>query len=237
MIKVLKIIIDNQSKEVELSVSEMLEKFDDMLNQFAHQCVEKTSGYQGCTEEFDDYKQLAIIKAIEKFEGYDISKGAFSTILVKSLRGLLIDIIRKNESQMRKSKEKLIYIDAPIGENGDSASEIIAGNDLKCFEDDATDLERFLINNLTKEEMMFYTIELKKQVSKASLIQKVCLQHTIDSFLVMVGEIPDKKEEIAESLGISRPTLNKRIKEAVSKVKDLAEDFCLSNMALEDLPF
>lgn len=239
MIKILKLTVDNQSKMVAMDSTEMLKRFDDMFNQFAHQCVQKTSGYQGCTDEFDDFKQIARMKAMGKFETYDITKGAnFSTILFTSLRGLVVDIIRKNESQMRKSKHQLFFIDAPIGENGETASEIIADkNGNSYFEDEATDLEKYLATNLSKEEIMFYTIDLKKQVSKASPKHQLCLQHTIDSFTLMVGEIPDKKEELAILLGLSRPTLNKRIKETVVKVRELATEFCLSNMALGELPF
>lgn len=237
MIKVLKMTVDNQPKEVVMDVEEMLLKFDDMFNQFAHQCVQKTSGYQGSVEEFDDFKQMARIKAIEKFETYDISKDAnFSTLLFKVLRELIVDIIRKNESQMRKTKDIIISIDAPL-ESGDSASEGIADkNGDVYFEEEATELEKYLSEKLTKEEIMFYTIDLKKQVNKASSKHKLCLQHTIDSFTMMVGGyIPDKKEDLAILLDMSRPTLNKRIKETVIKVKELATEFCLINMSLKEV--
>ena len=237
MIKVLKMTIDNQPKEVAMDVEEMLLKFDDMFNQFAHQCVQKTSGYQGSVEEFDDFKQMARIKAIEKFETYDISKDAnFSTLLFKVLRELIVDIIRKNESQMRKTKDIIISIDAPL-ESGDSASEGIADkNGDVYFEDEATELEKYLSEKLTKEEIMFYTIDLKKQINKASSKHRLCLQHTIDSFTMMVGGyIPDKKEDLAILLDMSRPTLNKRIKETVVKVKELATEFCLINMSLKEV--
>ena len=240
MMKILKLTIDNQTQEVAIDTKGMLLRFDDMFNQFAHQCVKKTAGYQGCTDEFDDYKQIARIKAIEKFEDYDIAKGAnFSTILFTALRGLVVDIIRKNESQMRKSKHQLFFIDAPVGETGESANEIIADKKGDVyFEDDYTDLEKYLIKNLSKEEIMFYTIDLKKQVNKASSKHKLCLQHTIDSFTSIAGGyIPDKKEDLAILLNISRPTLNKRIKETVTKVRELAMEYCLSNMSLRELPF
>ena len=237
MIKVLKLTINNQPKEIAMDLNEMLIRFDDMFNQFAHQCVQKTMGYQGCMDEFEDYKQLAMMKAIEKFETYDISKNAnFSTLLFKVLRELMVDIIRKNESQMRKAKDILISLDAPL-ESGDSASEGIADkNGDVYFENEITDLERYLLENLSKEEIMFYTIDLKKQVNKASTKHKLCLQHTIDSFTILAGGyIPDRKEELAILLDMSRPTLNKRIKETVVKVKELATEHYLINMSLEEV--
>lgn len=238
MVKVIRMTVDNQPKEVVMDAEEVLLKFDDMFNQFAHQCVQKTSSYQGCVEEFDDFKQMARIKAVEKFETYDISKDAnFSTLLFKVLRELIVDIIRKNESQMRKTKDTIISIDAPL-ESGDSASEGIADkNGDVYFEDEATELEKYLSEKLTKEEIMFYTIDLKKQINKASSKHRLCLQHTIDSFTMMVGGyIPDKKAELAILLDMSRPTLNKRINETVVKVKELATEFCLINMSLKEVP-
>lgn len=236
MIKVLKMTVEGQPKEVVVNVEEMLLEFDDMFNQFAHQCVQKTSGYQECVEEFDDFKQMARIKAIEKFKTYDISKDVnFSTLLFKVLRGLVVDIIRKNESQMRKTKDTIISMNASL-ESGDSVSEVITDkNGDVYFEDETTELEKYLSENITKEEIMFYTIDLKKQINKASSKHRLCLQHTIDSFTVMVGGyIPDKKEELATLLNMSRPTLNKRIKETVVKVKELATEFCLINMSLKE---
>lgn len=239
MRKLIKITTNNKSMDILMGLEEMIIRFDDMFNQFAHQCVKKTSGYQGCAEDFDDYKQLAIIKAMEKFEDYDISKNTnFSTILFTALRGLVVDIIRKNESQMRKATHKLFFIDAPIGENGENASEILSDNKGDVyFKEEVTDLEKFLADNLTKEEIILYTIDLKKQMGKASTRHKVCLQHTIDSLTMMVGNVPDKKEELAVALGISRPTLNKRISQTIDKVKSLTTEFCLSNMLLAEIPF
>lgn len=237
MVKILKVTIDKQPIEITMGLEEMLIRFDDMFNQFAHQCVQKTSGYQSSVEEFEDFKQIARIKAIEKFETYDLSKDAnFSTLLVKVFRDLFIDIIRKNESQMRKAKDKLISIDAPL-ESGDNASEVIADkNGDVYFKDEATDLEKFLSEKLSKEEIMFYTIDLKKQVNKASSKHKLCLQHTIDLFTIMAGGyIPDKKEDLAILLEISRPTLNKRIKETVIKVRELATEFYFLDNSLKKI--
>lgn len=233
MTKVIRVTVNNKTEEVEMDSEEMLKRFDNMFNKFAHLCKQRTAGYQGCVEEFDDYKQIAIIKAIEKFETYDLSKDAnFSTLLVKVFRELVIDIIRKNESKMRKNKSKLVFIDAPM-KSGDSISETVSQNSGDIyFKNDATDLEKLLAKHLTKEEIMLYTIDLKKQINKVSPKQKVCIQHTIDSLTSIVGYIPDKKEELAIILDMSRPTLNKRIGETITKVKKLATEFCSSNKPL-----
>lgn len=238
MKKFLKLIIDNEPMEIEMDVEGMLIRFEGMFNQFAHQCVKKTSGYLGNTDEFEDFKQMAKIKAIEKFESYDITKGAnFSTLLFTALRDYIVDIIRKNESEMRKVKHKTLFIDAPINETGESASETIADkNENIYFEDEATELEEYLVKNLSKEEIMLYTIDLKKKVNKASSRQKFCLQHTIDVFTTRVGGyIPNKKEDLAILLSISRPTLNKRIKEVVVRVKELAMQFCIINSVIREI--
>lgn len=237
--KILRVTISGKSKEVSLTMEEMLEMYDDMFNQFAHQTHRKTSGYRECVEGFNDFKQMAIIKAMEKYKTYDLSKNAnFSTILFKALEGLTVDIIRRNEAQSRKCEHQLIYLDAPVGDTDENMNSVIADNKTDiCIDEDATKLEKYLIENLTKEEIMFYTIDLKKRVGKASKIYRTCLEHTIDMFTRVIGVIPDKKEDLAKLLGLSRPTLNKKIKLACEKVKALAEEFCLCNMNLAEMPF
>lgn len=233
MIRVLKVVVDNEVKEVSMSVEEMLLKYDNMFNQFAYQCVEKVSGYQNNVEEFDDFKQIAVIKAIEKFETYDISRGAnFSTLLFNSLRGLIVDIIRKNDSKKRKIKQSLVFIDATIEGGNTSIGEIISDTkEINFFEDNIEELKKFLSQNLTQEEIMFYTIDLKKQINKVSTKQRNCLEYAIEIFTYLAGgSIPDKKEDLAILLNISRPTLNKRIKKTVTKVKELVVKHYLENL-------
>lgn len=236
--KEIKITINNEISIVKMSREEMLINFDNLFNQFAQQCMEKNKDYNNRIEDFDDYKQKAMIKALEKFETYDIRKGMFSTILFIALQGLIIDEIRKNEAKIRKAEYKPYYLDSQNFEEGECVANLVPDKTSgEYIINNSTDLEKFLIKNLTKEEMMFYTIDLKKRAGKASSIQKVCLKHTIEVFTKIIGIIPDKKIEIATLLGISRPTLNKRIKEAIDKVKTLTEEFCLCNMELSDLPF
>ncbi len=238
MKKEVKITINNKMSIVKMSKEEMLINFDNVFNQFAQQCMEKNKYYNNRIEDFDDYKQKAMIKALEKFETYDIRKGMFSTILFIALQGLIIDEIRKNEAKIRKIEHKPYYLDSQNFEDGESIANIIpdktSGEYSACSN---TGLEEYLIKNLTTEEMMYYTIDLKKRFNRASEIQKSCIQHTINVFMEMIGETPDKKTDMAELFGITRPTLNKRIGETINKVKVLTEEFCLCNMELTELPF
>ena len=239
MVKRIITTIDGEAKTKGFTQEEIVMCYDNMLNQFAHQCVARMSGYQNVSDTFDDYKQMARIKVMEKFDGYDIEKRLnFSTLLVKSLKGIQIDLLRKSESQMRKSQHQMLYIDATNGESGNDLNEVITDNKEDVyFETQATDLEKFLVKRLSKDDIIFYTMDLKKRIGKASPMQKLCLTHTIDSFSLIVGRTPDKKEDLAVLLNISRPTLNKRIKLACEKVRELAEEFCISNMELAEIPF
>lgn len=235
-----KLIVTENGKNVivEMTINEVLVKFENLFNQFAHQCMSKLSGYQDCYEEFDDFKQLAMLKAVDYFNYYNIEENtAYSTILFTSLRTLQVDLIRKYEAQKRKSEYKLVYMDEQINDSREDNSSVISiSKGDEYFVDDMSALEKYLIKNLTKEEMLYYAVDLKKQVGKASPMQKYSLETTIDLFASVVGFIPDKKEDLALLLKISRPTLNKRIKETVEKVKELTREFILSTFSYESIP-
>lgn len=238
MTKIIKLTVNGKIIEREMDEREMLLYFDNIFNKFAHQCINKLSGYQNCNEDFDDFKQIAMIKAVEKFEDYDLGMNTnFSTILVTALKALTVDYIRKYETQKRKCEHKLVYIDAQIGESCDEVGSIIsASKGDEYFVEKFSPLEKYLIKNLTKEEMLFYSIDLKKQIGKASPMQRFCLENTIDLFKMVIGSIPDKKEDVAILLGLSRPTLNKRIKETVKKVQELTKEFYLCNFHYTEIP-
>ena len=238
MKKLIKVMNNGVAEYKEVTEDDILVIFDGMYNEFAHKCCKDLIGYKESVDNFDDYKQIAMVKAVTIFEKYDLSKNAcFSKALFEGFKNLFIDIMREKEAIKRKVEQPLVYLNAE-SESGEEISNVIA--DEKAGDiviDEANKLERFLLANLTKEDIIFYTIDLKKQLGKASTIHKSCLSHTIDIFTQAVGEFPDKKEDLAIILGLSRPTLNKRIKVACDRVRALAEEFCLCNMELAEIPF
>lgn len=238
MKKIIKVMNNEVAEYREVTKDEILVIFDGMYNEFAHKCCKDLIGYKESVEGFDDYKQMAMIKAAWIFDKYDLSRNScFSKALFEGFKNLFIDIMREKEAIKRKAEQPLVYLNAE-SESGEEISNIIADEKAGDIEiDEANKLEKFLLYNLTKEEIMFYTIDLKKQLGKASTLHKTCLSHTIDIFTQVIGEFPDKKEDLAIMLGLSRPTLNKRIKLACERVRELAEEFCLCNMELTEIPF
>lgn len=236
MTKKIKYTNDGNPEIKPLTITEVLELFENSFNQFAHKCEKDFKDFQDHHQDFDDFKQLAMIKATQVFDVYDIEKQTnFSTLLYTALRGEYTDLRRKYKAQKRECKNK-VYLNAPIGDKGEEIGNIIKDSKSEdVFKEDSVSLEEFLIENLSEEEMLFYSIDLKKKMNKASKQQKSCLESTIDIFESIVGEVPDKKEDLAKSLGMSRPTLNKRINNTVLKVQKLSKDFILENFDEQEI--
>lgn len=227
--KTIKIMVDDEPCYQEFSLEEVLNKFDNMIKKFANQCVSKLDGYKEATDEFEDYAQMGRIKLISIYEAYDLSKDAcFSTILHTSLRNTMVDIIRGYEAQKRRAKATTSSLDESLVEDG-TLGEVIADESFTTTDtytlDEVEELETFLKNNLSKDEIMYLTIALKKQVGRSNKEHRSNLQMAIDIFSDVVGEIDDTKTDLAQVLGISRPTLNKRIKTTMEKVQMLTESY------------
>lgn len=243
MIKKIKVMKNGQADYVYLTKDDMLKMFDKMFLEFSYKCVTGLSGYKGSVDGFDDYKQIAMLKACDLYNSYDVEKNAcFSRFLFNGFRNLYIDLLKEQEAQKRKV-EGLVYLDKAVDFGNGSSSEI---GDIvmdkrvtiwEQIESGKDKLEKFLLKNLTKEEIIFYTMDLKKQYGKASKIQQACLADAIGMFSSEVGEFTNRKDELAIQLGISRPTLNKRIKETTEKVKSLTREYCIANLEVDSLDF
>lgn len=214
-----------------LSVEEVLLSFDNMFKKFAHSCVNGLKKVDGNVDEFEDYVQLAKIEAISAFKTYDIDKDImFSTYLSNSLRYVFIHLLRDSNAQKRKNEKPLLYINKET-ESGEDGTGVLANpKEDVYFSDDANTLENFIKENLTADEIVFLTMGLKKQVGKAKGVQKSSLIYAIDAFVDSKyinhqNGISKTKAELAEQIGISRPTLNKRINETMIKTKQLAEKY------------
>lgn len=206
----------------EMGVDELLPMFDALLKKFSHKCEKDLSGYEDNSFVFEDYYQIGVVELIGAFERYDHTKGAtFFTHLHRELNYKIIMMIREFEAEKRKADQPLLYINKEV--EGCEVANIIKGKDDKYFNENENKLESFLKKNLTNMERLLIAVHFKKGYAKAKGLYKCSLDYAIDTFDNGEIDISMNKSELAEILNISRPTLNKRIDEAIEKMKELAE--------------
>lgn len=130
-------------------------------------------------------------------------------------------------AQKRKAEKPLLYINKEL-ESGEDGSNVIADQRENTYFLNGADneLEVFLLANLTEEDVVFLTMGLKKQVSKSKGCQKASLTYTLDVLSDKAKSAMGlTKSELAERLGLSRPTLNKRINSTMKKTQELAMQY------------
>ena len=208
-----------------ISTEEMLSTFEEMIYKFAHNCTRNLQTIEGNLNEFDDYVQLGRMEAMSAFKTYDANTGIlFSTYLSNALRYIYVHLVRDMNAQKRKTEKPLLYINKEL-ESGEDGSNVIADQRENTYFLNGADneLEVFLLENLTEEDVVFLTMGLKKQVSKSKGCQKASLTYTLDVLSDKTKSAMGlTKSELAERLGLSRPTLNKRINSAMKKTQELA---------------
>lgn len=208
-----------------IDTDEMLLTFEGVIYKFAHNCNSNLKTIEGNLNEFDDYVQLGRIEAISAFKSYDVESGTlFSTYLSNALRYVYVHLVRDMNAKKRKNEKPMLYINKEL-ESGEDGSNVIGDKreDRYFIEEEEGKLEGFLFDNLNEEEIMFLTMGLKKQIGKSKGCYKSSLAYTIDVLSDRVGSINQMtKSELAESLGLSRPTLNKRINSTIAKTQALA---------------
>lgn len=211
-----------------LTKEEVLKEYDGMIRKFAINCDCKLKTIQGNMFSEEDYIQVGKIEALSAYENYDSSTGVkFSTYLQNSLRYVFVHIVRDLNAQKRKVERPLVELDSEdnFGE-GLVMHEMVASKEINLKEDNVCDLEKHLINNLTKEELVFLKMGMQKQVNKAKGVYKSSLNFTLDVINENIdGVNVSTKAELAEVMGISRPTLNKRIKTVMDKTQRLAYEY------------
>ena len=208
----------------ELGVEELIPMFDNIIKKFSHKCVKDLCGYEENTYDFDDYYQIGLVELMSAFEKYDHTKGAtFFTHFHRELHHRIIMLIREFEAEKRKLDQPLLYINKEV-EDGCEISNVIKDKDDKYFEEGGTKLEQFLKKNLTQTERVLIAVHFKKSYNKAKGLYKNSLDYTMRTLIEDENiDISINKSDLAKVLNISRPTLNKRINEAVEKIEELAE--------------
>lgn len=204
----------------EFSKEEVLVQFEDMAHQFANKCVKELESFSNNYNDVDDYFQIANIEISKCFENYNLELGScFSTYLTKCFNNRLIHIKRDLLAQKRRNK-KFIYLDQKT-ENGE-IKDIIEDKSSKLDIEniDEESLEEFLSKHLTKEEIKMFIINIKKKMKNDV--------ENLDYLLRIVGNVPNRKMDLAHELNISRPTLDNRIAITMEKIKILSEEYATS---------
>ena len=111
----------------------------------------------------------------------------------------------------------------------DTFESTVFGKKDKYFKKDIT-FDELLKKNLTNGEISILTMGIQKSKSKVkSKVQKQCADFGIevlsDGTSINVKGLT--KQEFATMLGITRPTLNRRIEEVTDKAIELAKKFGL----------
>lgn len=224
-----KVIITTEGKYF-LSVEEVIEKYNDMVHKFSVDCTMKLSDFQDNYLTEKDYYQDGIMELMRAYRNYDPFLGVcFSTYLQKALNRLIAAYGRRFSAASRCAKQKHLYLNKNVVENAD-LNTIVTVDKPEIEEDNG--LLEYLNENLSKEDRLLLTIQFKKGIYKESGKQKDSLEFALDFFSKGFKEeiFFLTKNELAEKMCISRPTLNKRINETLEKLKRLTK-FYIKNIA------
>lgn len=211
-----------------LSTEEMLEQFEGLICKWVRDTDEKLGTIFNNVYDRDDYKQMAIESALEAYRAYDIDKDVcMSTFLTNVLFKKYTTIKRGLVAKKRNGETPLIYLDM-VTKSGDEYSNLVpAKKEEEVFELSNVKLEEFLLDNLTSDERMFLAMALQKNYHKAKGSYKASLGYTISLFADRVhpsSKMPTRAD-LAVEIGLSRPTLNKRIDLTLKKTQGLAKEF------------
>lgn len=210
-----------------LTVEEAFKHYEGLLHDFATDCSETLCTIEENYYEFEDYMQMGLETVMETFRDYSVDKNVcYSTYLCKSLRYKKIHIIRDLNRQKRKPVQPSFSLNEVFG--GMDNSERLTGDSVvysNYFEDQPNDLEQFLMEKLTEDEIAFFIMAMKKRLGDSKGRARIELQHTIDSLEKLTAKNTETKETLAKEVGISRPTLNKRVEATYKKVQELAYQY------------
>lgn len=225
-------IIMFKEKEVEMSFEEIVIEFENMVKKFSKDCVSALGKYQDNNFDEDDYFQEGMVELYKAYEKYDSSKGVcFSTYLFKCLNNALIGIGRRMSTESRKADHKHLRLNYHAQGHDDLETKedfcsVLAGKEDVYFNEEHA-LEKFLKKKLTNDDRIILAVAFKKGSYKYKGAQKVSIDYAVDFFAEDIdGEIMNKKE-LAKLLGISKPTLNKRIEAVLHKTKLLINQYYL----------
>ncbi|GAA0071773.1 hypothetical protein UT300003_32980 [Clostridium sardiniense] len=218
-----------------LTKEQMIEKFNNAINEFASKCTRafapESSRTYNNVYEYEDYLQFGFMELVNCYYKYDIEKGlCFSTYLFTALANKKVCIAREISSQKRRLEIPVVSL-SQSGKYDDTVESTLFGKEDTYFKE-ARGFDDFLKTHLTAEEQTFLAMGIQKTKNKSNKkTQKQCVDYSVEVF--NEDSTTDTrtltKAELAVELGISRPTLNKRIKETIDKATNLAEEYKAAN--------
>lgn len=218
------LLVKNEGK-VLMDLDMAIEKFKGMVYDFAHNCENEFKKYEYNVDAFEDYCQIGTMELVKAYEYYNVNNEiCFSTYLTTYLQNRFLMIYRKLNAKKRAVKNT-VSLNKELEKTATPMEELIPTKKDQYFKTKENSLEQFIKDNLTKEEMIFLLMDIKKLTSNPSKILISSSSYALD----VLGEEVDidvknlTRTELAKSLGITRPTLNSRIKKSVAKAQGLTE--------------
>lgn len=176
-----------------MSLEEVIDAFENMVFKSALEIFEDIDGLNQNINEVEDINTYGIIELIKCYKSYDYKKGSFSNILYIALKALRKRMLRDLNAGKRNVAKKPISLEGTRDE-------------LDAFQ------ERYGIEDEVLEQS-----ELVCDLARAlkSLTEE---EGKILEFLIKEHKT---KREFATELGITRPTLDTRIKKTKEKLEIL----------------
>ena len=137
---------------VEMTLEEVVVRFNKQVTYFARKCESSISGSDFTRE---DYEQIGYMALVEAFINYDDTY-VFSTYFDTKLKGERTKIISKIQAGKRRAN--LVSLDEPTkeGEDTTSLSDIIGTLDNAMEELAGDDLVSLIFSKLNEEEKLIY---------------------------------------------------------------------------------
>lgn len=192
VIVVTKNIVFSDGSIKKLTLEELMSIFENMINKFAHRCVHSMSKHHTNTDDFEDFYQYGMLELMKTFNIYN-EQQCFSTLLQINLNNKHGYLLRNLNASKRNSNNSTVSLNAEYPE----------GNTFDTY--------------IGVEDIMLQDIE-----SKIDLLNKLdTLAEEECKIVKNLLEEEKTKIQLAKELGISRPTLDSKIKIIREKLKDL----------------
>lgn len=199
MMKVLRI-RDKETNEFvnkEMDFEEVLKMLNNKMIKSSNELYAKLANVQQNILDKDDIISLYMVDIYNTYELYDIRKGAFTTVAFKTIENCSKRILRDLFAQKRTNERRVLSFE---GTKDDlDAIEKLSGE----YDDTFSNIE--------------LAYDLRRVLNSFDEEEKAIIQFILDK--------RESKKELALRLGISRPTLDTRIKSTRDKLANSLKEY------------